>query len=89
MGAAKQGNAEAPTLELMETLQAGPVAIFRGQTRPGADLTVGGRQVLPAADGSFTAVVRLLQPGPNAITLLARDEAGNEARLERTVYLAR
>jgi hypothetical protein len=89
LGGPRKEHGAAPTLEITETLQAGPIAIFRGQTQPGNDLIVGGRQVIPSGDGRFTAVVRMQNPGPNVITLLARDEAGNEARLERTVYLAR
>jgi glucodextranase-like protein len=51
--------------------------IVRGLTEVGATLTVNGRSVIVSPDGSF-ADFSSAPPGPLAITIVARDRAGNE-----------
>src|SRR5206468_614779 len=63
-----------------ETLD-GPDVIVEGKTEAGADVIVNDRAVRPNPDGTFTE--RLTAPvGPLALTILARDKAGNETRTQ-------
>jgi hypothetical protein len=49
-----------------------------GQSAIGASVTVNGARVAVATNGSFSAVVALVE-GPNVITVVARDTSGAEA----------
>lgn len=66
-------------------LNRNPVLV-RGQAPPDTDVTVNGRQVAVAQDGSF-AVELVLDEGDNVIVVEASDEVGNTTRLERVVHL--
>ncbi|RKQ88553.1 S8 family serine peptidase [Brockia lithotrophica] len=52
-----------------------------------ASLTVNGQGVVVREDGTFAHRV-LLDEGENRIVVVATDRAGNEARVERTVYMS-
>ena len=54
-----------------------------GRTAPYASVTVGGRAVAVGADGRFSTSVAL-PPWPTAVTLVARDPAGNESAVTLT-----
>lgn len=56
-----------------------------GRSEPGAVVSVNGQNVSPAADGSFTCVVRL-KMGPNVIMIEVLDPAGNSASYQIVVY---
>lgn len=78
----------APKLELelpgdQETTSQEKITV-KGVTDTDAVLTVGDRQVILAADGSFEYPLRLSE-GENKITVVATDPAGNQTKIERTV----
>jgi hypothetical protein len=54
-----------------------------GKTESGATVTINGKPATTKADGVFTGMVRL-QPGKNAITIIATDGSGNT--MSKTVY---
>ena len=59
----------------------GPDVIVEGKTEAGAEVTVNDRQVRPNPDGTFTE--RISSPaGPLALTIVARDKAGNETKTQ-------
>lgn len=64
----------------------GPEVIVEGKTEPGADVTVNDRPLRPNLDGTFTDRV-VAAPGITALTIVAKDKAGNETaqRIEVTV----
>jgi hypothetical protein len=57
-----------------------------GKTEPGANVTVDGAGVTVQPDGSFTFTYTL-KSGPNPITIVASDAAGNKAIILRTVLM--
>jgi hypothetical protein len=65
---------------------AGPNVVVEGKAEVGATVSVNGRTVVPSQDGafseSFTPAV-----GPVAITVIARDRAGNETTTKANVTL--
>lgn len=70
----------APYLAVAEPGEGALVAqadlVVQGETEPGLLLTVQGLAVPLSADGAFRADL-VLQPGPNAVVLVATDAAGN------------
>jgi len=63
---------------------ASPELALRGRTRPGNRLTVQGRDLPVAPDGSFYALVTL-PLGASTLTVTATDPAGHRATFERPV----
>ena len=64
----------------------GPNVIVQGKTEVGASVTVNGRTIVPGQDGTFSEV--FTPPvGPVAITVVARDRAGNETTAKSNVIL--
>ncbi|MEX2045658.1 MAG: hypothetical protein WEE03_00720 [Chloroflexota bacterium] len=64
----------------------GPNVIVHGMTEVGAAVTVNGRTIVPGQDGSFSET--FTPPvGPVAITVVARDRAGNETTARANVTL--
>lgn len=62
----------------------GPNVVVLGKTEVGAVVTVNGRTVIPAQDGTFSET--FTPPvGPVAITVIARDRAGNETTAKSNV----
>lgn len=79
-----------PTLELLGptngTTVDGPNVIVQGMAEVGATVTVNGRTIVPGQDGSFSE--SFTPPvGPVAITVVARDRAGNETTAKASVTL--
>jgi hypothetical protein len=79
-----------PTLELLGptngTTVDGPNVIVQGKAEVGATVTVNGRTIVPGQDGSFSEP--FTPPvGPVAITVVARDRAGNETTAKASVTL--
>lgn len=62
----------------------GDEVIVEGSTEPGADVTVNDRALRPNPDGSFTERL-LAAPGSFAVTIVAKDRAGNETKAQLTV----
>ena len=62
----------------------GPNVIVEGRTETGATVSVNGQTVVPGPDGAFSATLPS-SPGPLAITIVARDRAGNETTVKGTV----
>jgi hypothetical protein len=79
-----------PTLDLLgpttgATLD-GPNVVVQGKAEVGATVTVNGRIIVPGQDGSFSE--SFTPPvGPVAITVVARDRAGNETTVKTNVTL--
>ncbi len=64
----------------------GPNVVVQGKTEVGAAVTVNGRTIVPGQDGSFSE--SFTPPvGPVAITVVARDRAGNETTAKANVTL--
>jgi len=63
---------------------AGPDVVVEGKTEPGAEVTVNDRALRPNPDGTFTERLTPL-PGELALTVIARDKAGNETKRELKV----
>lgn len=64
----------------------GPNVVVQGKTEVGASVTVNGRTIVPGQDGSFSE--SFTPPvGPVAITVVARDRAGNETTAKANVTL--
>jgi len=64
----------------------GPNVVVLGKTEVGAIVTVNGRTIVPGQDGSFNET--FTPPvGPVAITVIARDRAGNETTAKSNVTL--
>lgn len=76
-----------PMLEVSEFMPSGHMVIINGRTEAGAVLTVGGQSIDVYDDGRFTAVVRMKKEGRNQLEIVAQDLAGNETRMQRTVYV--
>ncbi len=68
-----------------ETLD-GPNVIVEGKAEVGATVSVNGRTVIPGQDGSFSESFTPTV-GPVAITVVARDRAGNETTAKASVTL--
>jgi hypothetical protein len=81
---------EPPALQLLgpatgATVE-GPNVVVQGKTEVGADVTVNGRFIVPGQDGSFSET--FTPPvGAVAITVVARDRAGNETTAKSNVTL--
>ena len=79
-----------PALELLGPTTGaaveGPNVVVSGKTEVGAVVTVNGRTIVPGQDGSFNET--FTPPvGPVAITVIARDRAGNETTAKSNVTL--
>jgi glucodextranase-like protein len=79
-----------PTLEILGPVDGaiveGPNVVVQGKAEIGATVTVNGRTVVPGQDGSFSE--SFTPPvGPVAITVVARDRAGNETTAKANVTL--
>jgi hypothetical protein len=79
-----------PTLDLIGPVDGstldGPNVVVQGKAEVGATVTVNGRTVVPGQDGSFSE--SFTPPvGPVAITVIARDRAGNETITKLSVTL--
>ena len=79
-----------PTLDLLGPADGatveGPNVVVQGKTEVGAEITVNGRTVVPGQDGSFSESFTP-SVGPVAITVVARDRAGNETTKKSSVTL--
>ena len=62
----------------------GPDVIIEGKTEAGAEVTVNGRPLRPTPDGSFADRLTA-NAGPLAITIVAKDQAGNETKTQLSV----
>jgi len=76
-----------PQLQVKDFLPSGHMLIVNGQTEPGAILSVDGQKIDVYDDGSFTAVVRMKKEGTNRVEIVAQDPAGNQTRVQRSVYV--
>ncbi|HEV8671677.1 MAG TPA: hypothetical protein VGS01_13195 [Candidatus Limnocylindria bacterium] len=79
-----------PTLEVLGPINGatidGPNVVVQGKAEIGATVTVNGRTIVPGQDGSFSE--SFTPPiGPVAITVVARDRAGNETTAKANVTL--
>src|SRR5439155_1113778 len=79
-----------PTLDMIGPVDGatvdGPNVIVQGKAEIGATVTVNGRTIVPGQDGSFSE--SFTPPvGPVAITVVARDRAGNETTKKSSVTL--
>ena len=79
-----------PTLDVIGpangALVEGPNVVVQGKAEVGATVSVNGRTVVPGQDGSFSE--SFTPPvGPVAITVVARDRAGNETTVKANVTL--
>jgi hypothetical protein len=79
-----------PTLDVIGpangALVEGPNVVVQGKAEVGATVSVNGRTVVPGQDGSFSE--SFTPPvGPVAITVIARDRAGNETTVKANVTL--
>ncbi len=64
----------------------GPDVLVEGKVEPGASLTINGGSVPPNPDGTFSS--RITAPeGPLMLTVIARDQAGNETKQELKVQV--
>jgi len=62
----------------------GPTVTVTGTSEAGATITVDGRQIVSAQDGSFTDRFTAT-PGALTITIVARDRAGNETTVKTPI----
>ena len=62
----------------------GPNVAVSGKSGPGATVFVNDRQVVVSGDGSFSDSFTA-QPGTLALTVVARDRAGNETKAQLTI----
>jgi hypothetical protein len=79
-----------PTLEILGPVNGsivdGPNVVVQGKAEIGSTVTVNGRTIVPGQDGSFSET--FTPPvGPVAITVVARDRAGNETTTKSSVTL--
>jgi glucodextranase-like protein len=81
---------EPPALQVLAPVDKatvdGPNVIVQGKTEVGAAVTVNGRTIVPGQDGSFSESFTPAV-GPVAITVVARDRAGNETTAKSNVTL--
>ncbi len=81
---------DSPKLEIFEPTDGQTFAknqqeiIIKGTTDPGNDIHINGRFVSVKDDGAFMFNLRL-NDGENTLSIVARDQAGNETKLERKV----
>ena len=79
-----------PTLDVLGPTDGatveGPNVVVQGKTEVGAEVTVNGRTIVPGQDGSFSESFTPAV-GPVAITVVARDRAGNETTKKANVTL--
>ena len=79
-----------PTLDVIGPVNGatvdGPNVVVQGKAEVGATVTVNGRTVVPGQDGSFSETFTP-PTGPVAITVVARDRAGNETTVKSNVTL--
>lgn len=61
--------------------------VIKGTTEPGANLTVLGKVVTVAQDGSWNTTVTYTKEGPNSVTVVSRDMAGNSVSMSRTFII--
>ena len=77
-----------PTMTLTQPVEGSTVdaknVVVTGTTEPGSTITVNGRIVVITPEGAFTDSFSAA-PGPLAITVVARDRAGNETTQKVTV----
>lgn len=79
-----------PTLDVFGPVNGatldGPNVVVQGKAEVGATVTVNGRTIVPGQDGSFSE--SFTPPvGPVAITVVARDRAGNETTVKASVIV--
>jgi hypothetical protein len=83
-------DAEPPTLTILKPLHGSPSDTkeirVEGFTESGANLTINGRPVTVAKDGSFSHVVKLPE-GQNLIRVVAKDAHGNSVKEEVLVVV--
>jgi len=58
--------------------------VIKGQTEPGAEITINNEAVRVDSDGNFEKTVEL-KDGTNLITVVAKDSAGNEVKVTRAI----
>ena len=79
-----------PTLDVIGPVNGatvdGPNVVVQGKAEVGATVTVNGRTVVPGQDGSFSETFTPAT-GAVAITVVARDRAGNETTVKSNVTL--
>jgi hypothetical protein len=79
-----------PTLDVIGPVNGstvdGPNVVVQGKAEVGATVTVNERTVVPGQDGSFSETFTP-PAGPVAITVVARDRAGNETTVKSNVTL--
>ena len=79
-----------PTLDVIGPVNGstvdGPNVVVQGKAEVGAAVTVNGRTIVPGQDGSFSETFTP-PAGPVAITVVARDRAGNETTTKSDVTL--
>lgn len=76
-----------PALEVNDFVSVGGMVIVNGRSEPGATLWIDNEKIDVYDDGSFNAVIRLQQDGLNEIVFLAQDNAGNETRFKRSIFV--
>ncbi|MGH9361105.1 MAG: Ig-like domain-containing protein, partial [Thermoanaerobaculia bacterium] len=81
------GDTTPPRVDLAAVQSYGTIFIVGGRTEPGSEVTINGELVKVEADGSFTKPVQLTQEGWSFIEITARDAAGNQAALQRRVFV--
>lgn len=79
-----------PTLEVISPVNGanvdGPNVVVQGKAEVGATVTVNGRTIVPGQDGSFSESFTPTV-GPVAITVVARDRAGNETTAKSNIIV--
>lgn len=79
-----------PTLEVLSPVNGanveGPNVVVQGKAEVGATVTVNGRTIVPGQDGSFSESFTP-SVGPVAITVVARDRAGNETTAKSNIIV--
>lgn len=76
-----------PEIQLEEPEIYGNLVIFTGRTEPGADLTIQGESVQVRSDGAFSKTLQIDRAGRNEVRIRARDAAGNETEVTRSVLV--
>lgn len=76
-----------PEVALDEPEIYGNLVIFTGRTEPGVDLTIQGEPVTVRSDGAFSKTLQIDQAGRNEVRIRARDAAGNETEVTRSVLV--